>query len=92
LPAIGDLSMIRFVWLLFLFLLCYYLLGALGGVLKRRVKPVSPEKSEHGEDMVRDPCCGTFVPRSLAVRQIVKGKRYYFCSKQCRDQFLRSNK
>ena len=49
--------------------------------------PSPPEKSKQGEDMVQDPHCGTYVPRSDAVSATVKGERYYFCSEKCRTQF-----
>ena len=47
-----------------------------------------PEKTSRGEEMVRDPECGTYVPRNDAVKSEVKGKSYYFCSKECRDKYL----
>ena len=37
--------------------------------------------------MVRDPQCGMFVPRSLALKKVIKGKTYYFCSEECLKSF-----
>ncbi|MDY0262229.1 MULTISPECIES: YHS domain-containing protein [Syntrophotalea] len=37
--------------------------------------------------MVRDPHCGTFVPRSLALKKVIKGQTYYFCSQRCLESF-----
>ncbi len=37
--------------------------------------------------MVRDPHCGIFVPRSLALKKVIKGKTYYFCSEECLKSF-----
>lgn len=40
-------------------------------------------------DLVRDPVCGTFVPRDGALRGRLKGQEAYFCSPACRDQAAR---
>jgi len=45
-------------------------------------------KTRQGEDMVQDPQCGTYVPRGDAVEKTVGGKKYYFCSTRCRDEFV----
>lgn len=37
-------------------------------------------------DLVRDPVCGTFVPRDGALRGRLQGQEAYFCSPACRDQ------
>ena len=79
--------MIRFVWLFFLFLLCYYIVTAITGLLKGSSHRPPPEKSPEGEAMVRDPQCGIFVPRSLALEKVVRGKTYYFCSEECLKKF-----
>lgn len=84
--------MIRFLWLSFLFLLCYYIVTAIFGLLRGSVHQPPPEKSSEGETMVRDPQCGTFVPRSLALRKVVKGKTYFFCSEECLKRFEKSSK
>ena len=47
-----------------------------------------PEKTNRGEDMIRDPECGTYVPRNDAVKAEAKGKPSYFCSTECRDKYL----
>ena len=47
-----------------------------------------PEKTGRGEDMIRDPECGTYVPRRDAVKTEAKGKTCYFCSTECRDKYL----
>ena len=42
---------------------------------------------EIGDEMVRDPVCQTFIPRSLAIKKTVKGKTVYFCSEECALNF-----
>lgn len=41
---------------------------------------------------VKDPVCGMEIEKEKAkFKETVKGKEYYFCSKDCRDKFLASN-
>jgi YHS domain-containing protein len=39
------------------------------------------------EELKKDPVCGTFIAPSSAVRKMLGGETYYFCSAQCRDKF-----
>lgn len=39
------------------------------------------------EELKKDPVCGTFIAPSTAVRKVLGGETYYFCSAQCRDKF-----
>ena len=39
--------------------------------------------------MVQDPVCKTFVPRSNAVSERIGGQTYYFCSPACAKKFER---
>jgi len=41
----------------------------------------------HKGEMVRDPVCGTFVPREDSISLAERGTEYYFCSTACRDEF-----
>jgi uncharacterized protein len=46
--------------------------------------------TEIDDVMVKDPFCGTYFPEQKAVKGVVEGKTYYFCSTECRDKFLES--
>jgi len=51
---------------------------------------VPPEKSSDGEEMIKDPVCGTYLPRGDAIsRQTAEG-RVYFCSSECAEQHRKS--
>jgi uncharacterized protein len=39
------------------------------------------------EEMVRDPVCHLYLPRSEAIRQKIRGQEYFFCSPGCLDKF-----
>jgi len=47
------------------------------------------ERPRHGEEMVLDPECGTHIPRSDALSAQVAGTSRFFCSRECRDAYLR---
>ena len=40
------------------------------------------------EEMVRDPVCQLYLPRSEAIRRRVQGREHFFCSPGCLDKFL----
>ena len=42
--------------------------------------------SRRAEDLVRDPICNTYVPRSRALTATVGGHQEHFCSEGCRDK------
>jgi YHS domain-containing protein len=42
--------------------------------------------------MVKDEACQTYLPRSEALRDVVDGQEYFFCSKDCRQKFLDERK
>jgi len=52
-------------------------------------RPSAPpkEKTPRGEEMVKDPQCGTYLPRSDALTRQVKGETLYFCSEECRTKY-----
>ena len=55
-------------------------------------KSTPREKTRQGEDMVRDPQCGTYVPRGDALEKTIDGRKYYFCSARCRDSYTGKKK
>ena len=50
------------------------------------------ESSEAIDEMVQDPVCKTSVPVREAEKRVINGKRYYFCSKKCADEFQHQSK
>jgi len=78
--------MTRLILLALLFFLGYTLYTALIRFLKGG-KPSPPPKTLQGEEMVKDPSCGTFLPKGEAIRKTVAGRTYYFCSERCQREF-----
>ncbi|MBN2397723.1 MAG: YHS domain-containing protein [Deltaproteobacteria bacterium] len=44
-----------------------------------------------GEDLVKDPQCGKYVPINSACKVTLNGKTLYFCSKECLERYKREN-
>jgi YHS domain-containing protein len=38
------------------------------------------------EDLVRDPVCHTYIPRSRALTAVVGGREEHYCSEACRER------
>ncbi len=41
-----------------------------------------------GEDLVQDPFCRTYVPKSQAYVKEINGRQQYFCSSECCAKYL----
>ena len=44
-------------------------------------------EGEIGDEMVKDPVCQTFIPKSLALKKTFQGKIVFFCSEECALNF-----
>jgi YHS domain-containing protein len=49
-------------------------------------------KQPKGEDLVQDPLCKTYVPKSQAYIKEIDGRDQYFCSSECCEKYLSGNK
>jgi len=83
--------MIRLLLLALLFYLCCRFFRSLFRALPGRPSAPQAKTPGRGEEMVRDPQCGTYLPRGDALEKTVRGERHYFCSRECRDAFVGKN-
>ena len=62
--------------------------GRLFGVQEQRRQTRRTPRPEPRltEDLVRDPVCRTYVPRSRALPATVEGREEFFCSEECRER------
>ena len=71
-------------------------LGLKGWVrnLWRRISPPQPKAAPPRLSgvMVKDEACLTYVPKEDALREVIDGREYFFCSKECRKKFLSDKK
>ncbi len=56
---------------------------AVGG----KPRPAKIQTPDAGEELVEDPQCHAYVPVSQAVRAEIDGKKVYFCSRKCLEQY-----
>ena len=50
-------------------------------LLKGKIVPKEPE------ELVKDPSCGTYIPKKTALRAKVDGRTLYFCSRKCMQKY-----
>ena len=50
------------------------------------------DKPSEGEDLVQDPFCLTYVPKSQAYLREIDGRQQFFCSRECCEKYLSENK
>ena len=61
--------------------------------ITQKAQALAQKKAEQAEDttvqdtLVEDPICHTLIPKHQAICLRHKGKKYYFCSDSCCDQF-----
>ncbi|UCE74209.1 MAG: cation transporter [Methanomassiliicoccales archaeon] len=46
-----------------------------------------PKEASDGADTAIDPVCGMTVDKKTAIKEVIGGKTYYFCMRQCADTF-----
>jgi uncharacterized protein len=71
-----------------------FLLGILYWVVKRAFSPPKSKAAgsqEIGEEMIQDPICGCYIPKSQAFTLSDRGKKLYFCSQACSRKYQSSN-
>jgi YHS domain-containing protein len=59
---------------------------------KREMQEKKKENLAASGEMVRDPICGTYVPKNGDIRVRQGDQVYCFCSFECRDKFLKQLK
>lgn len=87
------------MWKLIIFAIAIYVVYKLfaNDILKRQEKVKKEEKEEQDRkvaagEMVKDPECGVWVAVDDSISVKDGPVRYYFCSYECRDKFLKELK
>jgi YHS domain-containing protein len=67
------------------------LLGIFYWVVKRAFFPPQKNRAvgpqEDSEEMIQDPVCGCYIPKSQAFTLSYRGKKLYFCSQDCSHKY-----
>jgi uncharacterized protein len=86
--------LIRFLRLILLFILIYILYKILWkgdwfpSLSSKKSKRRGSDPHTNVEEMKKDPICGTYLPKRLAVKYTKGNETLYFCSEECKKQFL----
>lgn len=85
--------MIRLLLLAILVFVAYTIISMVLRLLGSGGRPpsVPRERTQAGEEMVKDPQCGTYLPKGDALSAQVRGQTQYFCSRECRDSYLETS-
>jgi YHS domain-containing protein len=78
--------MIRLIYYAFLAYVIYLIYKFFQNLVKRTMPPQQTPRLSGM--MVKDESCNTYVPKEEAIREVIDGKEYFFCSKECRKKFL----
>jgi uncharacterized protein len=84
---VGLLKVILYAFVAYIIFLLFRFFSALNKASKtqRASKRISGI-------MVKDDICNTYLPKESAIKEVYKGKEYYFCSNECRQKFLEQKK
>ncbi len=79
--------MLKFV---IFFVAGYIIFKLLSGDRKKKAENIQKKHKDLAADgvMVKDPICGTFVPKDTDIRVKNGNKVYCFCSFECRDRYV----
>ena len=72
--------------LIIYFTIIYFAINLMKALISPK-KAHESKNSNSGEDMVEDPYCGTFIPKSSALEKRSGGEKLYFCSKECWQRY-----
>lgn len=76
------------VRLIFFILLAYFAYRLLKGLLGMGTR-VSQQNSKGKvvSEMVQDPYCKTYIPHNEAIRILLHGNEFFFCSEECAEKY-----
>jgi uncharacterized protein len=76
--------MYRILFYLIVFAGVYWLLRY--AFLPKKFRP--PASGDKGEEMIQDPVCQCYVPRSQAHVLSYQNQKIFFCSEECRRKYM----
>lgn len=80
-------------------ILIYIVYGIIGIFLYNLIKsffapkniPLKKDNLKIDDEMVQDPNCGVYIPKKETIEKKVKGVKYFFCSKECFEEFSKKS-
>ena len=82
----------RFLIFLLLIYFCYILFKSRKKSVKKPAVKSVDSVNKADDIMVYDPCCKIYYPKTNCISFKDKDKTLYFCSKECKNKFLKNKK
>ncbi len=85
----------NFIRIIFLLILSYLVSYLYRKLWKDKNKVFSGTKTNNNiipEEMMQDPICKTYVPKSQAITYSEKKEMIYFCSEECKGKYKEEKK
>jgi uncharacterized protein len=73
--------------IIFLAVFAYILYRLVKGVFSPKTRIDRRKPGGVIDEMVKDPFCGTYIPKRESIRRVLEGQEYLFCSDECADKF-----
>jgi len=87
------MNVYKILVVIILLYVAYKVVKMFRGGRSENVQPLPKnEAPAKGEDLVQDPVCKTYVPKSQAYIQTIDGREKYFCSRDCCEKYLTEKK
>lgn len=86
------MNIIKVLAILVLIYMGYRIVTMFRRMKSQEVKAYRVDDAPKGEDLVQDPFCKTYVPKSQAYVKEIYGKPHYFCGKECFEKYLTEKK
>ena len=87
------MNIMKVVVILVVLYIVYRIVRMIGRAKVEKVKAYRvDDKPSAGEDLVQDPFCRTYVPKSQAYVREIEGRQQFFCSRECCEKYLSDKK
>jgi len=87
-----DMNIIKVLAILVLIYMGYRIVTMFRRMKSQEGRAYRVDDAPKGEDLVQDPFCKTYVPKSQAYVKEIDGKPHYFCGKECFEKYLTEKK
>lgn len=84
--------MIRTLLIFLVLVILYYSLKTVVRAAFKAYRAEDGRRRLRGQDMVRDPQCGTYIVKDRAVFRRIGGRTEHFCSERCARQHEERNR
>jgi YHS domain-containing protein len=82
------IAMVRILIFILFIAVTYVMFRVLQGIVSSMKSKMGPgTRAVEGGEMVQDPVCGLYIPKTKAIEGRVYGQPHFFCSLQCLEKY-----